>query len=811
MNSSTEQDTAGASIPAQARVVVIGGGVMGCSMLYHLAKLGWTDVVLLEKTQLTAGSTWHAAGMVPTFSKSVLITSLVKNSLALYRTFAKDTENPIELHQCGNIWLSRTDDEMVQNRRYLGIAEAVDIPAELIGPGEIAEKFPLLDTSGMKGGLWLPQDSYVDPSQTTQAFARSARKAGARIFQRAQVERILQRADGTWEVETSRGRIEAEFLVNCGGMWASEISALVGGTLPSVAIEHAYLVTESVPEIEALDFELPMLHDMSVPMYTRPDKKGLYVSCYEDYPRFFGVDGIPGEFGQELLQPDLERTESRLEKIMRMIPCLNSVGIRTVVNGPTPRSPDRMPLVGPAHGLKNYFVLCGIYGGFSLSSLAQHVAEWIVYGEPGVNLDAFDVRRFGSYANKTYAVKRLSTGHAFQAPVYYPHEEHAEARPIWTSSIFHLLKSKGAVFGSREGWEVANWFAPQGMGGVDELTFKRPNWFEPVRREYEAVRSGIGVLDYSCLAKFEVGGPDAATYLDSLSANALPGAGSLRVAPVVNGAGHVIAHWLVGRLANDRFYVTATPGRVEKDLDLLRWNAPAGVKIENVSRQTAVLAVAGPGVPSLLKAIGADKHLNCLESAFCIEDKRIDWLPVRIVRLNWGRIPVWELHTPMECLVALYEALFSAGGEFGVADFGMRAAESMRLEAGLPVFGVDIPPMCDPWQSNLGSFVSRDKWRSMFGVDGVRGARNGGRRLVHLEISSQATADAVVPWHDEPVLAGGRCVGVLTSASFGFARDRALAFAVVDADCLGDGLDLAVEVMGRKYPARTVENNALRP
>jgi dimethylglycine dehydrogenase len=549
---------------------VIGGGVMGCSTLYHLARLGWRDIVLLERLQLTAGSTWHAAGMVPGFAESLLVSRILRDSQDTYLQMARDVDHPVDVHRCGSIRLFRGPDERLENRRFLGIARILGVEAEIIGPSEVRRLYPLIEDREIDGGLWLPNDVYTDPSQTTQAYARGARSAGAIIIQDAKVEAIARKANGDWRITTSHGVIDAENVVNCGGAWAKEISALVGGVLPAVAIEHEYLVTEEIPAIRDLPGELPMLWDMGVPMYTRADRKGLIVSCYEEQPLFFGVDRVPPDFGQQLLPPDLGRTENKLATIMKMIPCLQSAGIRTVVNGPTPRSPDMMPLVGPAHGFRNFYVMCAVSGGFLFSATAQYLAEWMVHGQPSINLAPFDVRRFGSYGDKHYATKCLANSHAFEAPVYYPHSEPLGARPVWTSAVYSRLQSKGAVFGSIAGWERPNWFAQQGAEAVDRPSYGRANWFEAVAREYRAVKLGVGVLDISYLGKLEVSGSGAAVYLDRRSANRLPEGNHLRLSPLLTLSGSLAGLLLIARLADGGFYLTTAPGCSLRDADILQ-------------------------------------------------------------------------------------------------------------------------------------------------------------------------------------------------------------------------------------------------
>jgi dimethylglycine dehydrogenase len=790
------------SLPTHARAVVIGGGVMGCSTLYHLARLGWRDIVLLERLQLTAGSTWHAAGMVPGFAESLIVSQVLKDSQETYLQMGRDAEHPVDVHRCGSIRISRSADEMLENRRFVGMARILGVEAEIIGPEEVRRLYPLLETDGIVGGLWLPNDVYTDPSQTTQAYARGARSAGAKIVQNAKVKSIERKLNGDWQITTSLGVIEAENVVNCGGAWAKEISALVGGTLPAVAIEHEYLVTEDIPVITGLSAELPMLWDMGVPLYTRADRNGLIVSCYEDHPLFFGVDGVPPEFGQQLLPPDLGRTENRLATIMKMIPALQSVGIRTVVNGPTPRSPDMMPLVGPAHGLRNFYVMCAVSGGFLFSSTARYLAEWMVHGRPSINLAPFDVRRFGDFADKHYATVRLIAGHAFEAPVYFPHSEHTGARPVWTSPLYSRLQLKGAVFGSIAGWERPNWFARDGAEAADHPTYGRANWFDPVGKEYNAVRAGVGVMDATSLGKLEISGPGAADYLNRRSANRLPQAGELRRSPLLTDTGFLIGLLLMARLGEERFYATTAPGCALRDGDSLRWGAPAGVRVDDITNRVGALRLAGPRARDALLASGIGAHAPILKgrSGFC--EVRLRSIPVRIMRFSWGDIPLWELHTPMENLLALYETVYSAGSAFGIVDFGARAATAMRIEAGVPFWGVDIGAQLTPWQAGLEHFVRLEKGE-FIGREAVRKSRSqSGPVLAGFEIAKGASEKVIEPWGDEPIMSGERCIGAVTSAFYGYGLGCPVGLALIERDGLALGGKVEIEILGERYPIR---------
>lgn len=786
---------------SHARVAVIGGGILGASTIFHLTRLGWPDVVLIEKAELTAGSTWHAAGMVPGFAECALIARIMRESMDTYLNLEELTGSPSGAHRCGSIRLAHNRDEEDENKRFLGIARQVGTEAEIIGPQRIRDLYPLLEIKGISSGLWLPGDCYTDPSQTTQGLAKKARERGAEVYRHTKVTAIARTKSGEWRIETDKGAITAGIVVNCAGMWAKEISAMVGGTLPAVSIEHEFLVTETIPEIEPLSRELPMLWDMSVPMYTRSDRKGLIVSCYEDHPKFFGVDGVPPQFGQELLPPDLERTEHRLARIQEMIPALKTVGIRSVVNGPTPRSPDMRPLIGPAHGYDNFFAMCGVSGGFLFSGATRYLAEWIVEGQSSINLAPFDVNRFGAYADKHYAVARLSSGHAFAHAAYYPHVEAPEGRPGWTTPLYDRLKAKGAVFGAVGGWEVPNWFAPQGEKAEDVHAYERTNWFPHVAAEAKAMREGVGILDWSSAGKFEIAGPGAAALVEKLSAGRPPALGEYPAAPFLNAQGRVATLLHIARLTGNRFYLVGAPINAARDAHWLGVHAKrSDTALANLSNRWGILALIGPKAESVVSPVMSPdfKPSDYPDDSF--QEIRLNNIPIRLARLRVGGTPIWAFHHPMECQIALYEVLMAAGKDQDIRDVGFRAYEALRLEAGQPMFGLDYWTESDPRSVGLGGLVRAEG--GFLGRDALAKRNANGRRLVRLEIAKGARP--VDPWGDEPVAANGKDVGVVTTGGYAHGRGTSMAFALVDAAHAVPGMALEVEILGDRYAAKVV-------
>ncbi|TGS87429.1 FAD-binding oxidoreductase [Mesorhizobium sp. M3A.F.Ca.ET.174.01.1.1] len=394
-------------LPKRTRVLVIGGGVVGCSVLYHLAKLGETDIILVEKNQLTSGSSWHAAGMLSQYHADRVHLEIIKEGRALYGEFEKNPDTAVGLHSSGDLKLARSEHEMLDLKRWIGIAKTLGVPAEIVDAARLKELYPIMEVGGILGALWFPTAGYVDPSLTTHSLARQARGMGAKVCQDCAVEAIKRNQDKSWLITTRKGPIQADYIVNCAGVWASEISAMLGEIIPSMGVEHQMMVFETIPEVKALGFELPMVHDPATPLYTRADRDGLIVSSYSDHTLFFGAGGVPKGFGGELLPPEVDRGESKLAVAMETFPALQNVGVRAFVNGAIPRSADRVPLVGPAHGYDNYFLSCSNYGGFLFVALGRYLAEWLLHGEPRINLVQMDPRRFDEYADDIFAIRKM--------------------------------------------------------------------------------------------------------------------------------------------------------------------------------------------------------------------------------------------------------------------------------------------------------------------------------------------------------------------------------------------------------------------
>lgn len=767
------------------RVAVIGGGVIGCSVLYHLTRLGWRDVVLVERAELTSGSTWHAAGLNHLYSETPFLSRIYKESFDLYRSLEAETGQACGVHVTGGLRLARSEDGMAEFRRYLAPAHALGIEADIVGVNRARELWPLLESDKFIGALHTPGEGYVDPTMTTNALAKGARNRGAEIYRHTRVTGLSQFPSGEWRVETDKGAITAEYVVNAAGCWGAEISKLLGHYLPVLTCEHQYLVTEQTDILKDLKAELPVLRDYNVPLYCRQERQGLMVSGYEHGVKLNWLDGAPKDFVTELFPPDLERAMPCLAETFEMIPALKTLGIRTVVNGPIPGTPDMQGLLGPAHGLRNYFVCCGIHGGFVQGGLTRYLAEWIVEGEPSIDLSSVDVRRYGGYATQEYAVSRVSIGHMWSLPANYPENEPQGGRPARTDALYDRLAAKGAVFGVANGWEVPNWFAPKGVKPEDELSFGRANWFPHVAAECRAVRQHAGLLDLASHAKFLVEGPDAAAFLECLSASPLPQPGKRSLSLFLTPKGGIEILAAVDRDVRGGFVLSAPAACEQRLADLLRRHGP-GVNVQNVTGGMGIFLLAGPAATTILKGV-TDLDLSGLAASQSVE-AAIGMASVHLTRVDDIDATAWEIRHSAEAQIGIYDVLMRHDSR--LVDFGMRAWNSLRLERGIARWSIDLSTDLGPQAAGLGHLLCRNKKAP---------ERNGQNMLVLLEVDDKALPTD--PWGGELVQADGRTVGMVTSGAKGHTTGRSLAFAQLEQDHAKSGQRLEIVLLGQRYGA----------
>jgi dimethylglycine dehydrogenase len=786
-----------------ARVVVIGGGIVGASVLYHLARAGWSDAMLVEKGELASGSTWHAAGNTPHFNPSLNLSRIHLASTELYQRLETEAGQPVDFHRPGSLRLATVPGRMDEYRRHCGKARAIGLPFEVIGPAEVKRLYPLVETTGLLGAAWNPEDGHLDPSSVTRALARAARDRGAEVHEQTRVTGIARTRGGEWGVTTDRGDIVAEILVNAAGTWAREVGRMVGLDLPIVAMEHQYVVTEAIPEIAVLPAELPLLREVDASYYMRQEQHGLIVGPYERGARPFGVGGIPPGYGRDLLPPDLARIKPILEKAMARVPALARAGILRVVNGPITYTPDGNPLLGPALGLPGFYLACGFSFGITQAGGAgRYLAEWIVEGQPSIDLWEVDPRRYGAFATEAYAVARCIDIYEDEYAIVYPQDDRSPGRPARVSPLYRGFQEAGAVFGVRNGWERPYWFAPRGIEPRDVPSFRRTNWFEHVGAEARAVRERVGLLELSSFSKYEVSGPGAEAFLDRVCANRPPREGRIAVSQLLNPRGTIECDMTVTRVAPDRFFLVSAAAAELHDLDWLQRHAPrSGVAIENVTNGYGVLILAGPRARDVLTRVTDADLSNTAFPWLSMREIFVGYVPVRALRINFVGELGWELYHPIEYQIGLYDTLATAGADFGLVNFGLRAMDSLRLEKGYRAWGADINTEVTPLEAGLDRFVAFDKGDFIGRAALLEQKRAGVRkRLATLDVAA-GDADC---HGNEAVHAGGRVVGITTSGGHAHWLRKSLAVAYLDAEARAPGTALEVEILGERRPAVVV-------
>jgi len=796
---------------SHARVVVIGGGIAGCSTLYHLTRMGWRDVMLVERDELTAGSTWHAAGNCPNFSTSWNIIKLQHYGNALYARLGEETGYPINYHVTGSIRLAHSQDRMDELRHVRAMARAQGIAFEMLDVGEMRARYPFLETHDVLGGLWDPGDGDIDPSQVTQAFATGARAGGAEIVRNNPVEAISRTPGGAWRVETREGTITAEIVVNAAGYRAAEVGAMVGLDLPVVSMQHQYLVSEAIPELAARDTKLPLLRDPDESYYLRQERDGLLLGPYERDARAVWLDGIPAQFAMELFQDDLDRLEPYIERAIARVPILGRVGIQRVINGPIPYTPDGLPLIGPAYNLDNFYLCCAFsFGIVQGGGAGKAMAETIVEGECEWDLWSVDPRRFVDVANQAYTAAKAVELYSREYDIAFPFEERPAGRPAKTTPLYDRLKAKGAMFGARGGWERATWFPRTQAEAIQAPSFRRANWFETVGAECRAVRERVGVLDLGGFAKFEVSGPGAAAYLDRLIAGRVPREGRIGLSYFCAPKGGILSELTITRLASDRFYLCGASTGEWHDHQWMSRHLPKddGVTLTNVTGRHGTLILAGPRARDVLgRVTGAD-----------LGNEAFPWLSARPIEIGFTRVLAlrinyvgelgWELHVPVEAMVPIYDALMAAGEDQGIVDFGMYALESLRLEKCYRAWKVDMTQEYTPLEAALDRFVALDKPDFMGRAALLKQQQEGvSQRLVPLVVEAD---DADAP-ACATVLHGDETVGLVTSGGYGHAIGKSIALAYLRADLAETGVQVEVDILGTRRRAVVAEEPLYDP
>jgi len=793
-----------------ARVVVIGGGVVGTSCLYHLAKLGCTDTILLEQNELTSGSTWHAAGNVPTFSTSWTLLKLQHYSAALYRQLGEQVDYPINYHVVGSLRLAHTQERMGEFHHVRAMARLNGMEYEILEPEEIRARHPFVTLDDIKGALWDPQDGDIDPAQLTQAFAKGARDMGAKIRRFEKVVGLAAQPNGEWRVITDKGEICTEIIVNAAGYRAGEIMALIGRSLPTVAMSHQYLVTDRMPELAQRKQRLPLLRDPDASYYMRQEIDGLILGPYERQAIPMWPEHIPNDFSFQLWGQDLERLEPYIQAAIERVPLLGTVGLRRVVNGPIPYSPDGNPYIGAEHGLRNFYHCNTFSFGITQAGGAGKVlAEWVVNGRPEWDLWPLDRRRYTAYADQAYATEKAIEVYQNEYAPSFPYEERAAGRPRRTSPLYAHLKQKGAHFGARGGWERATFFDPNGIVHQPTLSFRRDrNWMPLVAQEVKAVREAVGIMDFPGFTKVEISGPKAESWLDRIVCSRLPKPGRISLAYTLTPEGRLLSEFTITRTAPDRFYLVAAAAAEWHDDDVLTQNLPTdgSVMLTTTTEATGTLIVAGPRSREILARVTNTDLSNAAFPWMSARQIRVGKLDILALRINYVGELGWELHTPSAVVAELYETLWKAGADYGIRDFGLYAMDSLRLDKCYRGWKTDLETGYSPLEASLDRFCDFSKPR-FIGREALLAEHTSGpaRRFVPLTLDAPGSADA--PFC-APVYANDEAVGLVTSGGWSHTLNASIALAYVRSDLAVPGTRLQIEILGELRTA-TVRHEPL--
>jgi dimethylglycine dehydrogenase len=798
---------------SHARVVVVGGGVMGVGLLYHLALEGWSDVVLVEKGELTSGSTWHAAGQCPQFNGSLNMSKVHLYGTQLYPQLEELTGQAVSWHGCGGLRLAITDEEVNWFKYVYGVSRLAGYECEIIGPSEIKQYHPYLETFGVKAAFHTITDGHVAPADITNAMAAGARQKGAEIYRRTQVMDIRLLPTGEWEVITDKGNIICQHVVNSAGSYCDVVGSWTGHNVPIANMLHHYMITEPLKELIDLKTELPVVRDPYSHAYLREETNGVLVGPYETETAHVCWDGNPPawDFESELVEPELDRLLPWLERATERLPLFGNAGLKSVISGAITHTPDGTYLSGPAPGPKNYWMHCGASIGICQGGGAgKYLAQWMVHGQAEINMREFDPRRFGNWATKDYTTEVSIADYHHMYYCYKPGEQHHVGRGLRKSSLFEKLKSHGAQFAQIFGWERPRWYDTSGKG--EDFSYKRSNWFETVREEATAVRERVGLMDLSTFSKFDVTGPDAYAFLERICANKIPVKdGGIILGHLLNANGFIESEITVTRLGAEHFYVLSAAVAQLHDKDQLEWRKldSEAVEIADITDHYGVLVLAGPKARDVLS--------QC--TAIDLSNASFRWLTgkvadvsgvknVRLMRVNYVGELGWELHIPMAEMPKIFEALLEAGKPYGLKLFGTYAMNSLRMEKSYRGWGSELTTEIDMFEASMERFIRLDK-PDFIGKAATLSMHQRGPRmkLACLEVAN-TDSDCV---GNEPVYSNGRIVGLTTSGGYGFAVKKSLAFAYVDPGMVETGTRFDILMFGEKRAATVISESPWDP
>jgi dimethylglycine dehydrogenase len=789
----------------QARVVVIGGGVVGCSVLYHLTKLGWRDVMLVERSDLTSGSTWHAAGGFHTINGDTNMAALQGYTIRLYRELEEITGMSCGLHHVGGITLADTPERWDMLKAERAKHRHMGLDTHLVTPAEVAEMTDgLVNVSGILGALYDPLDGHLDPSGTTHAYARAAKMGGAEIVTHNRVLETNPRADGSWDVVTEKGTIHAEHVVNAGGLWAREVGAMAGVYLPLLPMAHQYLVTDDIPEIYNRGKEFPHVMDPGGESYLRQEGRGLCIGFYEQKCEPWAVDGTPWTFGHELLPDEFDKIEDSVAFAYRRFPVLERAGVKRVIHGPFTFAPDGNPLMGPVPGLRNYWSACAVMAGFSQGGgMGLALAQWMVHGEVERDTRGFDVARFGKWTTPGYTVPKVMENYRMRFSVSYPNEERPAARPFRTTMMHDVWDRMGAVWGQQYGLEVPNYYAEGDEPRYETPTFRRSNAWEATKREVKAVREAVGINEIQNFGKFRVTGPGAREWLDRIMAGRMPGPGRLTLTPMLAPSGRIIGDFTVSCLSETEFQLTASYSAQDYHLRWFEANMGPGVRVENVSDTRTGFQIAGQRAREVLARV---TRADVSAEAFRFFDVRrmtVGMADCLVQRVSYTGDLGYEIFCDATSQRHLFDVLWAAGADLGMKPFGMRAMMSLRLDRFFGSWGREFSPDYTAAETGLDRFVSWKKNADFIGRAAAEGERAAApaRKLVPFIVDAK-DADVVAY---EPIFVDGEVAGFCTSGGWSHHAEKSVAMGFVPREAAKPGLEVEIEILGEMRKARMAE------
>ncbi|MBF9041932.1 FAD-dependent oxidoreductase [Rhodobacterales bacterium HKCCE4037] len=786
---------------SHTRVCIIGGGVVGCSVAYHLTKLGWSDVTLLERSELTSGSTWHAAGGFHTLNGDTNMAALQGYTIRLYKELEDLTGMSCGLHHVGGVTLADTPERLDMLKAERAKHRFMGLETEIVTPDEIKALAPITNTDGVLGGLYDPLDGHLDPSGTTHAYARAAKMGGAEIHLHTKVLETNPRVDGSWEIVTDKGTMIAEHVVNAAGLWAREVAAMAGCYLPLHPMEHQYLVTEETPEIYERDTEHPHVMDPAGESYLRQEGRGLCIGFYEKTCRPWAVDGTPWDFGHELLPDDFDKITESIAFAFRRFPVLERAGIKSVIHGPFTFAPDGNPLVGPVPGLRNYWSACGVMAGFSQGGgVGLSLAQWMIEGEAERDVMAMDVARFGRWITPGYTLPKVIENYQTRFSVVYPNEELPAARPLRTTPMYDVFNDMGAVWGQQYGLEVPNYFAQGDEPRYETPSFRRSNAFEATAREVAAVRGAVGINEVQNFGKYDVQGPGARAWLDRIMAGRIPQPGRLSLSPMLSPRGRIIGDFTITCLSETQFQLTGSYGAQDYHMRWFKAHADDGVTITNVSDRRTGFQIAGPHAREVLQAVAREDV-----SAIRFMDARhltIGLSTALVQRVSYTGDLGYEIYVDAMEQRALWDVLWAAGQPFGMEPFGMRAMMSLRLDKFFGSWMREFSPDYTPAETGLDRFIAFTKDADFIGRAAAEAERAAppDRVLAAFEVDAD-DADVVAY---EPIWIDGKVQGFCTSGGYSHHAGKSIALGFVPRDKATEGLAVEIEILGQMRPARLI-------